>query len=136
MYPSSVAGQSAKAGEILINEGFKRIIKNVNQKRRRTIHQLSLIAEAGGRCERCDETFHPFIYDFHHKNPKLKSFSLDRSVFGKSIKSLREEAKKCHLLCANCHREVHTFLDTQFLDLEGVNQEEVIYEAKPIGFKL
>lgn len=40
-----------------------------------------------------------------------------------------KEAAKCHLLCANCHREVHTFNDTNFLELNGVSMifEETVY---------
>jgi len=47
--------------------------------------------------------------DFHHVEPKIKSFSLIR----KRRLSLNEwltELDKCALLCSNCHREMHAKL--------------------------
>jgi hypothetical protein len=41
---------------------------------------------------------------FHHIDRAEKSFRL--SVYGKSLAKLREEAKKCELVCANCHAEI------------------------------
>lgn len=132
---------SAQAGETLTNDSeetdaiLNRLIRSVSQKRRRTIHQLALITAAGGKCQRCYESFHPFVYDFHHRNPANKSYSLDRSVFGRKLSELMKEAAKCVLVCANCHREIHTFNDTNFLELSGVSMifEEVIYESRGIN---
>lgn len=97
---------------------LRRMQASVNQKRRRTHHQMILIQEKGGRCERCLTPKHPYIYDFHHRNPKYKELKLDRSSFGRKLEVLRAEADKCHLLCANCHRETHTFNDINFLEGE------------------
>lgn len=45
---------------------------------------------------------------FHHKNPKEKSFSLNqRYCSSRSVEQLVEEAKKCIVLCNNCHGELH-----------------------------
>lgn len=35
-----------------------------------------------------------------------KKFALSAVNFGKSLDSLREEAAKCLMVCANCHREL------------------------------
>lgn len=91
------------------------IEKSVAQRVRRDDVQWVLIAEAGGQCKRCHETYHPAIYDFHHIDPRNKRFNLDRSNFSRSIESLRVEAGKCVLLCSNCHRSVHAFMDRRFL---------------------
>lgn len=95
--------------------GLKRIRASVAQKAKRDTVQRLLIFEAGGCCARCEELKHPNVYDFHHITPSTKLFNLDRSNFGRSLESLRAEAAKCALLCANCHREVHTYLDPTFL---------------------
>lgn len=60
----------------------------------------------GGKCCICG--FNDFIeaLEFHHVNPEEKSFALTSSVMYSLDKQL-EEAKKCILLCANCHRGVH-----------------------------
>lgn len=48
------------------------------------------------------------VLEFHHINPDEKEFQLDmRHLSNTSLERLKEEADKCQLLCANCHREVH-----------------------------
>jgi cytochrome c553 len=42
---------------------------------------------------------------FHHVDPSLKAFAISTST-GKSLAAYREEAKKCVLVCANCHGEI------------------------------
>ncbi len=42
---------------------------------------------------------------FHHVDPSLKSFPMT-TASGKSLAAYREEAKKCILVCANCHCEI------------------------------
>lgn len=44
---------------------------------------------------------------FHHVDPSKKAFAISTSS-GKSLAAYRAEAKKCVLLCANCHGEVET----------------------------
>jgi hypothetical protein len=59
------------------------------------------------KCEYCDEN-HPACLDFHHVNPKEKSFSVGEGLArGRSINSLLKEIQKCIVLCANCHRKLH-----------------------------
>jgi transposase len=73
--------------------------------RRRAAARAALIEEAGGRCAICgyDRCF-PAL-QFHHLNPRTKSFTIrDGSLRGLDV--LRAEARKCVLLCANCHAEV------------------------------
>jgi cytochrome c553 len=42
---------------------------------------------------------------FHHVDPEQKAFAMSMAV-GRSIAAFREEAKKCVLVCANCHGEI------------------------------
>ena len=46
---------------------------------------------------------------FHHVDPTTKSFAMSIAV-GRSIAAFLEEAKKCVLVCANCHGEIETGL--------------------------
>lgn len=71
-----------------------------HQKVRRT-----LIAEAGGACALCGYNRCLVSLHFHHVDPAMKSFPMTAAV-SKSLSSMRAEAKKCVLLCANCHGEV------------------------------
>lgn len=49
------------------------------------------------------------VMDFHHLDPKTKSFSVS-SPRDKSLHSLFMEINKCVVLCANCHRKAHAGL--------------------------
>ncbi len=51
------------------------------------------------------------IYDFHHINPKEKDFTISNGAFCSSWLKLIEELKKGVLLCANCHRKVHSNIE-------------------------
>jgi transposase len=73
--------------------------------RRRQVKRI-LVREAGGQCiicgyDRCLRNLH-----FHHRDPAEKSFALSGRGFSRSLAALREEARKCELLCGNCHYEV------------------------------
>ena len=59
----------------------------------------------GGKCEICGYNKCQSALEFHHKDPTKKEFELGKII--RSKKTFFEEADKCHLLCANCHREVH-----------------------------
>ena len=76
-----------------------------------------LVAYKGGRCERCDEDYHPNVFDFHHYDDTLKTFGVSQANMQRSWDSLVAEADKCHLLCANCHREVHTYNIPKFIKI-------------------
>ena len=43
--------------------------------------------------------------DFHHLDPNAKEGGIIGTTA--SLEKQREEAKKCILVCANCHREIH-----------------------------
>jgi DNA-binding CsgD family transcriptional regulator len=65
-----------------------------------------LVRAAGGRCVLCgyDKCFGAL--HFHHLDPRTKSFGLAMRGHTKSFEKLLAEARKCLLLCANCHAEV------------------------------
>lgn len=56
-------------------------------------------------CQVCGENSHPQVLDLHHLDPSVKegSPSMLRTSWDRWI----SEAKKCVVLCANCHRKVH-----------------------------
>ena len=73
--------------------------------RRRRIKQI-LIEEAGGRCVACGYDRFPAALHFHHLDPAAKEFGLAARGLSRSLDAAREEARKCVLLCGNCHAEV------------------------------
>jgi hypothetical protein len=64
-----------------------------------------LVEEAGGCCAVCGYDACIINLHFHHVDPTKKSFSISMAS-GKSIAAYRGEAKKCVLVCANCHGEI------------------------------
>jgi len=62
----------------------------------------------GGRCAQCGYNKSIRALSFHHKNPEDKSFDISNN--GNMMQAWEivvEEAKKCELLCLNCHAEYH-----------------------------
>ncbi|HWX73655.1 MAG TPA: helix-turn-helix domain-containing protein [Solirubrobacteraceae bacterium] len=74
-------------------------------RRRRRVKQL-LVAEAGGRCRLCGYERCFGALQFHHLDPTTKRFGLSVRGLTPSIATLRDEARRCVLLCSNCHAEV------------------------------
>lgn len=63
-----------------------------------------LVEAAGGKCCRCGYSKCIAALEFHHPDPHAKEFTLAQyRVFERALR----EAKKCELVCANCHREIH-----------------------------
>jgi len=73
--------------------------------RRRKVKEI-LVQEAGGECVICGYRNHAAALHFHHLDPSTKSFSIAHEGVTRGIDVMREEAKKCVLLCATCHAEV------------------------------
>jgi transposase len=79
--------------------------------RRRQVKRL-LVLEAGGRCALCGYNRYLGALQFHHLDPKEKEFVVSLRGATRSIDLLRAEARKCALLCANCHAEVEAGVAT------------------------
>lgn len=65
-----------------------------------------LVKEAGGKCKICGYNKHFGSLQFHHLDPAKKEFQVSHKGLTRSLEVSRQEAKKCVLLCANCHQEV------------------------------
>ena len=102
-----------------------------------TKRKLAAIALKGGKCERCPED-HPGALQFHHRNPKLKSFGISTKVLASARKypwdMIEAEVAKCDLLCANCHAKEHSVLvpvDGEWIvQLDKHQVREVIGDAR------
>jgi len=68
-----------------------------------------LVNEAGGRCALCGYDRCIINMHFHHVDPATKELAMTAQI-GRSLDTFRKEAKKCVLLCANCHGEVEAGL--------------------------
>lgn len=61
--------------------------------------------QRGGKCERCGYDKCIKALEFHHLDPNKKDFTISNDHF--KLDEAVEESKKCILICANCHRELH-----------------------------
>jgi DNA-binding transcriptional ArsR family regulator len=76
----------------------------VSEARRR--QKRILVEEAGGACLICGYSKCLAALEFHHRDRKSKAFALSRQGVTRSLEKARAEARKCILLCGNCHAEV------------------------------
>jgi len=61
-----------------------------------------------GSCKYCEENFKDCLV-FHHKKDEEKKFEVSNYAnHTNNIKELKEEIHKCILVCANCHRKIHS----------------------------
>ena len=56
-------------------------------------------------CRICGYKKNPAALHFHHKNPAEKTTDVSKLIKRSWVK-LKEEIRKCEVLCANCHAEV------------------------------
>jgi hypothetical protein len=92
---------------------YHRVKKQTNTYHSQTIRairrKLQLIDLKGGKCESCGYNKNLAALHFHHAEPHKKKFKLDmRMLSNRKWDAISQEVKKCILLCANCHSEVHS----------------------------
>ena len=80
--------------------------RNCSADIRRVAVKKRLVALLGGKCSRCGYSKCIAALHAHHKNPKTKKFGLG-DAHCRAWKNIVREAKKCILVCANCHAEIH-----------------------------
>src|SRR5579863_5528237 len=85
-------------------EQKKKLTENVQRWRKNKIRKLKELF--GGKCSICGYNRCWRALEFHHTNPEDKSFAICSEGLTYSWARLLAEAKKCILICANCHREV------------------------------
>lgn len=80
------------------------VVEAVTQCRRKS--KAKLVAAFGGCCALCGYDKCQQALQFHHLKPDEKLFNISHKGMCRSWDKMLEEAKKCVLLCANCHAEV------------------------------
>ena len=77
----------------------------------------------GGKCQCCGYNKVNTALEFHHLDPAQKEFSFGANT-NKSWNTVRNELKKCILVCANCHREIHSNLIDDSLLTSSFSEEK------------
>lgn len=90
-------------------------------------YKSRLVEMRGGKCEICGYKGDPRIYDFHHLDPRTKSFSLSKKPKGYKWTDILLESYKCICVCPICHRRLHIG-DLELEDLQYT--KEKLFEKK------
>ena len=101
-----------KTKYVLRTNGSYRCLKCASEavsKRRKNI-KIELIKIFGGKCIQCGYNKCVGALHFHHKDFSKKKFELSARGITRAFKKTLEEAKKCILICSNCHAEIHAGL--------------------------
>lgn len=75
--------------------------------KRRLNLKIKALEYKGGSCQSCGYAKCNRALEFHHLNPKTKSFGISFKGYTRSWKTVKAELDKCILVCSNCHQEIH-----------------------------
>ena len=100
--------------------GYFRKSKNIWQSKCKQCHnkytadrwkqsKLRAVEYKGGKCEKCNYDKCIDALEFHHIDPSIKDKNFGNLKLRK-WEDQQKELDKCILVCANCHREIHSNL--------------------------
>ena len=91
--------------------------REIARVQRRQAATLAFLRDIRKRpCADCQQVLQPHQMDFDHREPTLKAFRLTSGrAMLKSRAALLDEARKCDVVCANCHR-IRTLVQHRRLD--------------------
>lgn len=90
--------------KVWYEQNKKTVLEKQREKKRQRKQQA--IEYLGGLCVSCKSSFHPAVYEFHHRDPSEKDRDPSK-MLNLTWERLTKELDKCDLLCANCHRVTH-----------------------------
>jgi len=67
------------------------------------------------------------VYEFHHRDPNEKDFTIGNCL-NKRWETIKSELDKCDLVCANCHRLGHSDRETELW-----GKEVAAYQGRYMG---
>ncbi len=71
-----------------------------------------IMQQTGGKCEICKEHWPSDVLAFHHLDPSEKELDVGIHAWShKKMERVLKEARKCAILCMNCHTLEHKALD-------------------------
>ena len=103
--------------ENAMSQGYEYVKNSRHNLKRRLLYVM------GDKCCICGYDKCPSALEFHHTNPEEKDFSISSNAniaFNKAV----EEVKKCILVCANCHREIHAGLIKDIEEYKSFDEQK------------
>lgn len=88
--------------------------------------KIALVESFGGKCKICGKNYPQSVFEFHHLNPKEKIFGISNQGITRSQADIASEAKKCIMVCANCHRLIE-YEDFDISEIVSDFNEEKYY---------
>jgi hypothetical protein len=65
------------------------------------------------KCKKCGLSNKPYLLEFHHLDPSIKYKNVTDLQFNAyGIQKIKDEIRKCVMICRNCHMEYH-YLERQ-----------------------
>ena len=77
---------------------------------KRKEYKQQMVDYLGGKCSRCGYNKSLSALEFHHTDPSTKDPEYSK-MRNWSFERKKIELDKCELVCANCHREIHEWLE-------------------------
>lgn len=96
-----------KRGRLYYHENQSRQLKLSLLRRAKYRKKIKdfLIKAKNKPCMDCGKIYPHFVMDFDHRNSEDKKKDIARMVVGGwAIDKIKDEIKKCDLVCSNCHR--------------------------------
>lgn len=109
----------------------KRCVAEAVTRRHQQLKRI-LVEAAGGCCVICGYNSSIVALQFHHVDSATKEFPMS-TASGKSIAAYLREARKCVLVCANCHCELEMGLVP--CPPAGTRFEEWLHHTGPDAFR-
>ena len=84
---------------------------NERQNKNRFTRKIKYKLLMGDKCQICGYDKCLDALQYHHNDPSQKEFDVSSAIWGKSNatnQQIQDELKKCTLVCANCHFEIHS----------------------------
>jgi len=74
----------------------------------RRLLKKKIVDSKGNKCCICNKSYPYGVYDLHHLDPNEKDFNFGDKTSTVKVETVMKEAEKCILVCANCHRMIHS----------------------------
>jgi len=103
-------------------------LKQAVAKRRKYIKAM-VVKYKGDKCIICGYNKCIEALDLHHIDRTKKKFGIAGQGLTRSWESVKKEADKCILICANCHRELHSG-KTQLSRVSGKRKRGELLETQ------
>ena len=81
----------------------KKQYRDRNRRRTKEAREYVINFKKNSVCKKCDEK-RWWVLDFHHVDEKKEDIS---TLLSHGITIVKKEIKKCEIVCANCHRDIH-----------------------------